>query len=127
VLTSRKDLSNDLQVMVLIISRHSCPTCACVISVREEMCRDKTFEACIYKAQEELGLHLKAKQLEAVYYFCCGKDVFVSLPCSLLNLAHGGHPPRHSQVIRQVFSARQCFVNTHQYLAILSHRISNEG
>jgi len=75
--------------------------------------RDKTFEAYIYKAQEEL--------------FCCGKDVFVSLPCGLLNLAHGDHPPRHSQVIRQVFSVRQCFVNTRQYLAILSHRISMEG
>jgi len=89
--------------------------------------RDKTFEACIYKAQEELCLHLKAKQLEAVYHFCCEKDVFVLLPCGLLNLAHGGHPPRHSQVIRQVFSARQRFVNTRQYLAILLHRISMEG
>jgi len=75
--------------------------------------RDKTFEACIYKVQEEL--------------FCCGKGVFVSLPCGLLNLAHGGHPPCHSQVIRQVFLARQRFVNTRQYLAILSHRISMEG
>jgi len=62
-----------------------------------------------------------------MYHFCCGKDVFVSLPCSLINLAHGGHPLCHSQVIRQVFSARQCFVNTRQYLVILSHRISMEG
>jgi len=33
----------------------------------------------------------------------------------------------HSQVIRQVFSARQRFVNTRQFLSIPSHRISMEG
>ena len=37
-------------------------------------------KGCIYKAQEELGIQLKDKQLEAVYRFCCGNDVFVSLP-----------------------------------------------
>jgi len=41
-----------------------------------EECR----KGCIYKAQEELGIQPKDKQLEAVYHFCCGNDVFVSLP-----------------------------------------------
>ena len=50
-----------------------------------EMCerRDEAEDcrkACIYNAQEELGLRLKDKQLEAVHRFCCGNDVFVSLP-----------------------------------------------
>jgi len=44
--------------------------------------RDETEyrKACIDKVQEELGIQLKDKQLEAVYHFCCGNDVFVSLP-----------------------------------------------
>jgi len=43
-----------------------------------EMCERGDRKACIYKAQEELGIQLKDKQLDAVYRFCCGNDVLVS-------------------------------------------------
>ena len=57
--------------------------CSCVLEL--EMCerRDEAEDcrkACIYNAQEELGLRLKDKQLESVHRFCCGNDVFVSIP-----------------------------------------------
>ena len=34
----------------------------------------------ITEASQQLGMCLKEKQYEAVYKFCCGNDVFVSLP-----------------------------------------------
>ena len=34
----------------------------------------------ITEASQQFGISLKEKQFEAIYKFCCGNDVFVSLP-----------------------------------------------
>ena len=38
----------------------------------------------ITEASQQFGISLKEKQFEPIYKFCCGNDVFISLPTGSL-------------------------------------------
>jgi len=137
VLTSRKDLSNDLRVTQWMTAMRPAKFNKPHGSERKTSFPQQKW----YAASSCLAFRCKPIALLVLYKYKPQTFYLVLRTFPLVWILHkhtwdnsGARlllrpeiSTHHSQVIRQVFSVRQRFVNTRQYLAILSNRISMEG